>query len=111
MAGGVEGLPRRGRGAQGVAGLVVGQDQRVPALEARAVVGRGGVAGVVVEADDPVPGDAEVLGDEAEPLALGDAELASGGVDEAELRAPLPHFLLERAPRRGPRAPAVPFAQ
>ncbi len=92
---------RRGGGAEAVAGIVVGEDERVLAREARAVVGRGRVAGVVIEADDPVLRDTEVIGDEAEPLALGNAELSPGGVREAKLRPHLARAPAQRPPGRG----------
>ena len=95
-------LSRRGGRAEAVSRVVVGQDQRLPAFEARAVVRRGGVAGVVVEADDAVSRGAEVIGDEGEPLGLGDPEFAARGVDQAELRTQLAHLLAEGAARRRP---------
>src|SRR5262249_43053067 len=104
-----EGRSRSGRGggAEPVARVVVGEDERLASRAARAEVGGGGGTGVMVEGDDARAREAEGGGDEGEARARAGPELARRGRDGAELGPPLPHLLLEGRARRGPRHAVV----
>src|SRR5262249_46049223 len=101
----LEATPRGHSGAQPVAGIVVGQNERVAAravvVPARAVVCRRGMAGVMIQAPNAVRRYVEVRGEEAEAVALSNAELAGRRIDEPELGPELADALDERTlPRR-----------
>src|SRR5205814_8829847 len=92
--------PARGHArAETVAGVVVGEDERARARERRAVVGGRRVAEMMVVGDDATAVQAEVVGDEAEPVALGDLELAARAAGQAETRAELARAPSEAARR------------
>ena len=94
--------PRGHRRAEAVARVVVGEHECALARERRAVVGGRGVAEMVVVGDDAAPLEAEVIGDERQPLALGELELAARALGQAEPRAEL---------ARAPSEPARPLLE
>src|SRR5437762_1690517 len=98
-------LERRGargrdRRAEAVAGVVVGEDERLAAAERRAEVRRRRVAGVVVHDPDALGGEPEVTRDVGAALFVGERRLAGGRVEEAEPGAELARAPGEAAPRR-----------
>ncbi len=98
-------LERRGargrdRGAEAVAGVVVGEDERLAAAERRAEVRRRRVAGVVVHDPDALGGEPEVARDVGAALFVGERRLAGGRVEQAEPGAELARAPGEAAPRR-----------
>src|SRR4029450_12590418 len=92
----LESAPGGSGGAQTVAGVVIGEDERIPAAGARSEMGAGSMAAVMVQADDAGNGKPQMPRHVGQAHVLRNAELAARGVHEAEPGAPLANPLPQR---------------